>query len=376
MLQFANPFDTVELERIPDAGKQPLRAWDAADELLLETLASENLPGEGARLLLVNDQFAALACALNKFSRTVYSDSFLTQLALSRNQDLNAIQRPAEFLPSTQTPLDSPSLVIIKIPKALSLLEHQLATLKPLLTTGTRIIAAGMVKYLQKSHIALLERYLGSTTTSLARKKARLVFVNELNADTNPSPFPSHYLDPISGLRFANHANVFSRAKPDQGSQLMVRHFSKLAGPDQVIDMGCGNGMLGINLKIQLPSIRQLSFVDESFMALASTKQNYCAAFGNASGAEFIASNCFEQVPPQSTDLILCNPPFHQANTVGDHIAWAMISQSKNCLVRGGVLCLVGNRHLNYHSKIKHLYGNVEVLASDRKFVVLAAIKQ
>jgi len=39
----------------------------------------------------------------------------------------------------------------------------------------------------------------------------------------------------------------------------------------------------------------------------------------------------------------------------------------------GGELCIVGNRHLNYHVKLKRLFGNVEQLAANRKFVVLSA---
>lgn len=375
MDQFPTPFGTLALERIPAAGKQPLRAWDAADELLLQRLAEEDLPAAGAEILLLNDPFAALSCALDGYQRTLYSDSFLSQLALERNQSLNHTKQAARFIPSTQALSGNYSLVIIRVPKALALLEHQLASLRPLLNQHTRIIAAGMVKYLQKNHFALLERYLGPVSTSLAKKKARLIFVDALNTDIHNIPTAASYTDPSSGLSFRNLANVFSRAKPDQGSQLMIRHFNSLEPARCVIDMGCGNGILGINLKRRQPDIEHISFVDESFMALESSRINYQTAFANTDAADFIASNCFEQITSGAPDLVLCNPPFHQLNSVGDHIAWSMISQSRDCLAAGGRLCLVGNRHLNYHSKIKHVFGNVELLASDRRFVVLTGRK-
>jgi len=52
-----------------------------------------------------------------------------------------------------------------------------------------------------------------------------------------------------------------------------------------------------------------------------------------------------------------------------------MFEQAKRSLRNGGELRIVGNRHLGYHLKLKRLFGNCEVLGSDRKFVVLGAIR-
>lgn len=78
----------------------------------------------------------------------------------------------------------------------------------------------------------------------------------------------------------------------------------------------------------------------------------------------------------ESADLILCNPPFHQQQTVGDFIAWRMFRQAGEVLRRGGALRIVGNRHLNYHVKHKRLFGNLRQVAANPKFVVLEAIRE
>jgi 16S rRNA G1207 methylase RsmC len=52
-----------------------------------------------------------------------------------------------------------------------------------------------------------------------------------------------------------------------------------------------------------------------------------------------------------------------------------MFQHSKQQLNRGGELWVVGNRHLSYHIKLKRLFGNVRTIASNKKFVVLAAKK-
>ena len=75
-------------------------------------------------------------------------------------------------------------------------------------------------------------------------------------------------------------------------------------------------------------------------------------------------------------DIPLCNPPFHQQNVITDHIAWQMFIDSRDLLVRGGHLVVVGNRHLGYHIKLKKLFGGVDILASDKKFVIFSTAKQ
>ncbi|MEW8020449.1 MAG: methyltransferase [Candidatus Sedimenticola endophacoides] len=37
---------------------------------------------------------------------------------------------------------------------------------------------------------------------------------------------------------------------------------------------------------------------------------------------------------------------------------------------------MVGNRHLNYHVKLKRLFGNLRQVAANPKFVVLEAIRE
>jgi len=62
-----------------------LRAWDAADEYLLDTLAEEPKLPEGARVLILNDSFGALAVALSAYRPYALSDSYLSQQATRLN---------------------------------------------------------------------------------------------------------------------------------------------------------------------------------------------------------------------------------------------------------------------------------------------------
>lgn len=377
MQVFHSPLGAYKLQRQPAVKNEPLRAWDAADELMLEILSEQGRLRDDSSILILNDQFAALTCALHRYQADLYSDSFLSQLALGHNIAINELQHRGRFIPSTEIPGNGYDIILLKIPKTLALLEHQLAVIKPLANADTTIIAGAMVKYLEKNHFALLERYLGPVSTSLARKKARLLFVEQLTAEQHASPYPSYYTDPELGIELLNHANVFSRTRLDQGTRLFLQHLPLLlhTPPTSAIDMGCGNGVMGLALKRAFPTLEQLLFVDESFMAVASSRDNYLRQFGSLQGAEFVASNGFHQLAQMAVDLVVCNPPFHQANTIGDYIAWDMFKQGRRFLAEQGRLVVVGNRHLNYHHKLKRLFGNVEVLGSNSKFVLLSATR-
>jgi 16S rRNA (guanine1207-N2)-methyltransferase len=116
-------------------------------------------------------------------------------------------------------------------------------------------------------------------------------------------------------------------------------------------------------------------FTDESYMAVASAEENFVAAFGDNRKANFKVTHCLQGVADESKDLVLSNPPFHQQNATGDAIAWQMFIDARRVLKSKGELRVVGNRHLGYHAKLKNLFGNCELIASNRKFVVLKAIK-
>jgi 16S rRNA (guanine1207-N2)-methyltransferase len=81
-------------------------------------------------------------------------------------------------------------------------------------------------------------------------------------------------------------------------------------------------------------------------------------------------------VPAGSVDLVLNNPPFHSHQATTDTTAWRMFSEARRALRPGGELWVIGNRHLGYHLKLRRLFGNSELVASDAKFVVLRAVKK
>lgn len=107
-------------------------------------------------------------------------------------------------------------------------------------------------------------------------------------------------------------------------------------------------------------------------MAVQSAAENWQATLGDRD-VRIQAGDGLEMQEPDSLDVVLCNPPFHQQQVVGDFLAWRMFLQARAALVTGGALYIVGNRHLGYHTKLSRLFRGVEQVAATPKFVILKA---
>lgn len=365
------------LHRYPRYTQHNLQAWEAADEYLINELHNDAIAADGP-VLILNDSFGALTLALHQFRPYSLTDSLLSERAWAENAEHN--QLPADWyalssLAAWPLTAQAPSLVVMKLPKTNAMLEYQLAQLSQIVAPTTRVIAAAKAKDIHSSTLALFERHLGPTRTSLAWKKARLVFCTPDPA-LAASHLPAPLAWPLEGTDFTihNHANVFARAKLDIGARLFLENLpTQQSG--HIIDLGCGNGILGL-MALELNPDAEVTFTDESYMALASAELNVTENMPTAiDRCHFIVNNCLDGVAADSIDIILCNPPFHQQHAITDHIAWQMFVDAKRVLRAGGELWVVANRHLDYHHKLVRLFGNQTVVASNSKFVILKAVQ-
>ncbi|MFO2464644.1 class I SAM-dependent methyltransferase [Pseudomonas sp. 15FMM2] len=369
-----SPFAQLDLIRQPEQQNEPLQAFDAADEYLLTYLA-EQQPAPTTRVLVLNDSFGALSTSLEGHVQVSASgDSFLGTQALQKNLLRNGKAFDAvPVVPSSQTSSGPFDRVLIRVPKTLALLEEQLIRLQGQLAPGAEVIAAAMVKHLPRAAGELLERYIGPMHASLAVKKARLLIATLADRPAAVSPYPTRYRLESPAIELLNHANVFCREGLDIGTRAFLPHLPQNLGSARVADLGCGNGVLAIASALQNPDA-QYTLVDESYMAVQSAAENWKAALGERIVSIRPGDGLAEQ-EPQSLDVVLCNPPFHQQQVVGDFLAWRMFQQAREALVVGGALYIVGNRHLGYHSKLARLFRGVEQVAATPKFVILKARK-
>ena len=369
-----SPFAQLHLIRQPEQQNEPLQAFDAADEYLLNHMAELALPAN-SRVLVLNDSFGALAVSLASTQHvTSSSDSFLAIQGLEKNLVRNGQAFDAVTIIPASQPLTGPfDCVLVKVPKTLALLEEQLIRLQGQLAPGAQVIAGAMIKHLPRAAGDLLERYIGPVQASLAVKKARLLIATPQDLGPFTSPYPSRYSLDKPVIELLNHANVFCREGLDIGTRAFLPHLPRNLGSARVAELGCGNGVLAIASALSNPQA-QYTLVDESFMAVQSARENWQAALGDRD-VNIRAGDGLAGQAPNSLDVVLCNPPFHQQQVVGDFLAWRMFQQAREALVVGGALYIVGNRHLGYHSKLAKLFRGVEQVAATPKFVILKARK-
>ena len=370
------PQGEYTLLRYPLRPKEQLRAWDAADEYLLGAVAG-TAGREGdpldlrGRTLLLNDAFGALSVPLADQRPTMVSDSANAIAAALQNLANNRPDYKLETRASTDDLPFPVDVVLLKVPKSLTLLEHQLRQVREVAHLETVVIASGMARHIHTSTLELFGQILGPTSTSLAKKKARLIFPTlDLDLDPGPPVWPQTFnLD--DGMTVHCEPGVFSGGKLDSGTRLLLQNMPKIPAEAAILDLGCGSGILGT---AAAAADSHVTFADISYLALRSAEATYRERYPTGDFRS-VACDGADDVAEASIDVVLNNPPFHDDQAVAEATAWKMFNDAHRVLKPGGELWVVGNRHLGYHAKLSKLFGNRDTVASSSKFVVLRARK-
>lgn len=345
----------LNLQRFPaKTSDRSLRAWDAADEYIIDHLANTSDLSRLKCITIINDSFGALTCAVQKMCPQAdihaYTDSFMSRQGILNNvnnNQLKSIKQENDTLVSANhvaghvagkitlhtslefdKQLSTSDIVLLKVPRTLAYLKYLLAQIDSYASLNTPVIAGAMVKLVTSSVVKLFENYLPNTRTSLAKKKARLLLATQtqeslINAETPATPEIYHVQDPEIDFTLYNLPNVFCREQIDIGARIMLSALQKQDfSCKRIIDLGCGNGLLGI-ATLQQTQDCHMVFVDESYMAVASAKKS-CSHANNISTTnttEFIVNHSLQNLVINNIDCVLCNPPFHQQSTLTEDIA-------------------------------------------------------
>ena len=375
------PIDKLSLQRFPITKDQTLKAWNAADEYLLEWIYENELK-QNDKIIIINDQFGALSCSLSQFQPHYWTDSYLSKTAIQKNLKSNSLDEILQHVNQCGQTLPEDfkfDWVIIRIPKHNSLLSFQLRSLLPFIHSDTKILSAGMTKEIHKSNLGLFESIIGKTTTSLAKKKARLIFskvdkISEYSSEkTLLVDSACNYTIKQFGLNIIGLPGVFSRDSLDIGSRVLLQYMPETEPEQKLIDLGCGTGVLGVYAAKQNPQI-EVTFTDESWLAVESAKRSFQENTGKIPLT--LVTDVLDGLPNNHYDHILCNPPFHQQNVQTLSIANRMFKESANKLNANGELRVVANRHLKYKPMLSQYFGQVQIISKDPKFVVWQAKKQ
>lgn len=361
-MQFTYNNKEYDFERYPQRENRSLQAWSAVDEHFLRHQAAEERVLE-TPLVIANDRFGFLACL--QLPQPVQSIlTHRSQLAaLEFHLEKNALD--ASFW-TTSTPLEPlPNPVQeawIKLPKSLELLQLFLQQLSAQLVPDSKVLVGFMTRHFSPQVLTLASLYFEEVEQSRAWKKSRLLILKK------PKPYIArslqHHLSWENQL-FKQYYGVFSAKHIDYASQFLLEQLPVLSGGSKVLDLACGNGVLGIAATQQVAEV-ELHLLDDFNLAVASAQLNV----ETTNPVHFHWHYNLEELPVGHFDYILCNPPFHTEHEVTTAIAKQLFKGAQRCLAPEGQLWIVANRHLNYHTFLRTLFKKVAIAQQNKKFIL------
>jgi 16S rRNA (guanine1207-N2)-methyltransferase len=196
-----------------------------------------------------------------------------------------------------------------------------------------------------------------------------------------PAPPPGEYYSwhkvtaPLAGgrIEFVTRAGLFSRDRLDDGSRMLMESMAADQRPrptDRVLDLGCGSGVLTLAAARAVPGGSVVA-VDADCRAVEATGRNIEAS--GLTNAEARLSDCIEAVAGERFDVVITNPPRHQARKGDFDLTDQFIFGSAGVLRPAGRLLLVASHFSRYRRVMEQVFRTVEVVCEDNRFSVFCA---
>jgi 16S rRNA G1207 methylase RsmC len=353
-----------QFERFPQKGNPSLQAWSAVDEHLLN-YQTEQAQARNTPLVVYNDRFGCLTCLqLPQPVHTVLTHR--SQLAaLEHHFELNTVDPSQWTKDSPLAPLPAPvETAWIKLPKSLDLFQLFLQQLSAQLLPDSEVVVGFMTRHFSPQLLPIANLYFEEVAQSRAWKKSRLLFLRM------PKPYTArslqHHLTWQTHL-FRQYYGVFSAKRIDYASQFLLEQLPPISEGAKVLDLACGNGVLGLAATAKLANV-ELHLLDDFNLAVASAQLN-----AENRAAQLHWAYDLKELPEGYFDCILCNPPFHTEREMTTAVAKQLFEGARRCLAENGEFWVVANRHLNYLSALKARFDNVFIVKQNSKFILYKA---
>lgn len=172
-------------------------------------------------------------------------------------------------------------------------------------------------------------------------------------------------------FKFITDNGVFSKGHVDFATDFMLRTIIEDGLDGDVLDMGCGYGVIGITVSSLCQGVSKVTMCDINNRAIELSIKN--AIKNKVDNAKIFASDGFENVEG-IFDVIITNPPIR----AGKAVIYKMYDDAKSHLKDGGTFYLVINKKHGAPSTINHLnelFSKVEVLDKKAGFNVIRCEK-
>ena len=164
---------------------------------------------------------------------------------------------------------------------------------------------------------------------------------------------------------------VFSKNKVDEGSLAFLKVILPLDLGNNILDLGCGYGTIGLTLAVAKKEAR-VTLADVNTRALALCKRN-ADAYNLGQRVTILQSDIYEKIEGKY-DSIVINPPIR----AGKVVTYRMYEEAKQYLIDGGSLLIVIRKAQGAESAAKYiesLFGNIKLLDRHKGYHIYQAVK-
>jgi 16S rRNA (guanine1207-N2)-methyltransferase len=168
---------------------------------------------------------------------------------------------------------------------------------------------------------------------------------------------------------FSFFPGMFAEGQLDEASALLVSHLPPMPERPEVLDFGCGAGVLAFAARHLAPAAR-ITLLDHDALALA-------AAAENVPGGRAVASEGWAELGADARfDLVVSNPPLHRREREDFSALEDLVGGAASRLRPGGRLVLVVQRTVGVAPLLREHFGAaVQLLAETTRFCVWSAAR-
>jgi len=344
------------IKRYPPTTNRSLQPWNAADELVLEFLETNNTES----IVLVNDRFGFLATTLFHLKPISVIDYKSHQKSVERNYTSNSLVLKSRYLVKPTDTLSEFEIGVIKIPKSVEEFEFQVQQLHSSLSDNGMVICGFMTKYFTPQLLEIANKYFHQVEQTKAKKKARLlIFKNKKVTEQQSLKINIEFNDKV----YTQFPGVFSSRNIDYATQFFLEHLKVKESEFKILDLASGNGVIADQILKQNPDA-EVYLLDDSLLAVESSKLNV------TNDAKFRWDDSLESFEDNYFDLVVSNPPFHFEYENNIEVSLKLFNEVHRCLKSSGRFTLVANQHLNYKTHLDKIFTSCSVVAENDKFVV------
>lgn len=359
-----------EFQRYPPTDDRSLRVGSAADELLLSYAATylATTPSTASPCLF-HDRFGFLATCLHLSAPCLVASFKSQEKALALQLAHNKIAAEGVSLLHPFDELPTSSLGLMRLPKSLDLFECYLASFARAASADAELVVGFMTRHFSAGMLAVAQRYATIIEQSKAHKKARLLHLKGFKQAELAQERMIRKIA-LADTLYQQYYGVFSAGHIDYATQFLLANWPSIALADSanIVDMACGNGVIGYELLKAYPKAA-ITFVDDFYLAIASARLN-----NKGEGAhQFVYDDGLDSLAGNSADLVVSNPPFHFGFENNIKVSLALFTAARRVLKPGASLVVVANKHLNYATHLNRIFLSVKEVAHNDKFIIYQA---